>query len=72
MKKYALHPGNVRSKHDGDTHYISAGALMRLYKVSPLYVVVYDENLHSRYWDEYIHLFPREDGNYKLKETEGA
>jgi hypothetical protein len=33
--KYALHPGPVTSKSDGDRHFIDARTLARLYRVSP-------------------------------------
>jgi hypothetical protein len=69
--KYALHPGWIISKKDGDRHYISAGALIRLYKVKPTDCWIWSKEFNhvsigpSRpHFDK--HLFPREDGNYTL------
>lgn len=39
-KKFAVYPGNVKSKNDGDWHYINAPTLMRLYQVDPKECVV--------------------------------
>ena len=38
--KYALHPGPVTSKNDGDRHFIDAHTLARLYRVRPAECVV--------------------------------
>jgi hypothetical protein len=42
-KKYAIWPGWVGSKNDKDKHYISAGQLMKLYRVDPRECVVLTE-----------------------------
>ena len=34
-KVYAVYPGEVKSKTDGDVHYLSFHRLCRLYNVSP-------------------------------------
>lgn len=62
--KYALHPGYIVSRKDGDRHYISSGALIRLYKVKPTDCWIWSEGLTHIDFDK--HLFPREDGNYTL------
>jgi hypothetical protein len=65
LPKYALHPGYVISKNDGDEHYISAGQLARLYRLGPFeYCVWVEPNIYLRVWEDYIHLYPRYDGNY--------
>lgn len=66
-RKYALHPGWVRSKTDGDEHYISTVQLARLYELRPSEYIVW--GTASQYslmyrWDDYIHLYPRYDGDY--------
>jgi len=33
IKKYVVYPGFVRSRSDGDRHYVTSDMLMRLYKV---------------------------------------
>lgn len=35
MIKYIIMPGFVKSKNDGETHYISASKLIHLYGVNP-------------------------------------
>lgn len=34
-KKYVLCPGYIRSKYDGEDHFISSRALINLYRVNP-------------------------------------
>lgn len=66
---YAVHPGNVSSRNDGDRHYIGFDELIRLYGVSYKDCVLWDigrpETFFQRRWEDYVHLFPREDGNYQ-------
>lgn len=77
-KKYMIHPQFVISKTDGDEHFISARDLMRLYRVSALESVVCKNCQRQKHgscpyaWisPEYVHLFPRRDGNYELGEEE--
>ena len=70
MKKYIVVEDYVMSKTDGDTHFISAEKLMKLYKVKPEecriirfgsgdFVGLSDINLKT--------LRPRFDGNYSLE-----
>jgi hypothetical protein len=68
MVKYVIHPGWVWSKTDGDDHYITYGKLISLYKVSSHECVRYDNHGFSidRICDNYIHLFPRYDGDYQI------
>jgi len=68
--KYAIWPGYVISKTDGDRHFISAPQLMRLYGVAPHEcIVIHDwpEGYAGRReaYDKLIVLSPRSDGNYR-------
>lgn len=69
-KKYVLHPGNVDSQQDTDTHFISASQLARLYgvKMSDCTIVDYRRPLTyvGRDMDKYIHLYPH--SHYELPE----
>lgn len=62
MPKYALHPGHVISKMDGEEHYIGVYQLARLYELDEGEYIVW-KTLAYRY-DDYVHLYPRYDGNY--------
>ncbi len=69
VKRYVVHPGQMRSKTDGDMHWIGARDLMRLYGVSPDECFVVDEHRSaaSSGWDgrdDLIHLWPSYDGSY--------
>lgn len=67
MKKYAIYPGEVRAK-DGDIHYISAGKLMFLYGLNPADCIVIGNDNRGLNIGNLIKLYPRNDGNYKIKE----
>lgn len=67
---YILHPGFVRSRADGDRHFISAADLRRLYAVPPdaRCLVASDSGrlplgTYSSACD--VHLYPRSDGRYQ-------
>jgi hypothetical protein len=60
--KYALHPGPIMSRTDGQEHHISARALARLHRVPFEECIVWKEGYC---WHDYAHLYPRYDGNYK-------
>jgi hypothetical protein len=62
-KKYALHPGWVTSQQDGDFHFIGVSKLVRLYELRPD-EFIYWKNDYGRIWEDYIHLWPRDDGKY--------
>ena len=65
---YAIHPGFIISKNDGERHYISALELINLYKLKLGEYIIWDDNLPQTYLgknlDDYFHLYPRFDGNY--------
>jgi hypothetical protein len=65
---YAIHPGYVTSKNDGDLHYISTAQLVRLYRLRTSEYIVWDDKRPETYLgrnrEDYVHLYPRYDGNY--------
>lgn len=71
-KTVILYPGEIRSKNDGDIHFISAPYLIRLYRVLPTDdVITFDRKnpMHSieamnRYYPYAIHLHPLSSGEY--------
>jgi hypothetical protein len=65
LPRYALHAGYVTSINDGDEHYIGWLKLIRLYKLQPGEYCIWEppSNL-GRVCEDYIHLYPRADGNY--------
>lgn len=65
--KYLLCPGEIRSKNDGDLHYISARRLIELYGVDPRECTTDDRGLEGL-----IPLRPRYQGDYRewLKQIE--
>jgi hypothetical protein len=71
--KYAVYPGYVTSKNDGDRHWIGATELIRLYGVRIEECEIYEPAPwwpHSYYtWEKerlagLVELRPRYDGNY--------
>lgn len=79
--KYAVYPGPVKSRNDGDIHFIGAAQLMALYKVHPQECLVIhplplnpspEDVLENRRREhlatdyKLILLFPRFDGNYTI------
>lgn len=68
-KKYALHSGTVSSS-DGDLHEIKAHQLQILYQLDRNDCIIWDSrNSIGRNWDDYVHLYPRDDGNYITPEA---
>ena len=67
--KYAIHPDFITSRTDGDHHFIGVSELVYLYKLKPSEYIVWDSRRPETYLgldpDQYIHLFPRNDGNYR-------
>jgi hypothetical protein len=66
--KFALHGGYVRSRNDGDTHWVPAHRLIQLYELRPGEFIFWPRPGRSQgmdtIWDEYRHLAPRSDGRY--------
>jgi hypothetical protein len=72
--KYAVYPGEVESKSDGQLHYITAGELCMLYGVRRDECVIVMPRYYSHpYYKAFLEraskliaLRPRYDGNYTL------
>lgn len=70
-EKYLIVPGQVRSRSDGDTHYISAQELIRLYGVNPKECKIVEQQVLvnvdrlEKYYPGLIELRPRYDGKYR-------
>lgn len=62
-KKYAILPGYVFSRSDGDRHFITAKQLIQLYGVNPAECIEVGEGVD---WTGFIPLSPRDDGDYSL------
>jgi len=62
-KRYLVVPGWVRSRVDGDRHWIGAERLMRLYGVDPAECVISRGGMVGRH--ELRLLIPRADGRYR-------
>ncbi|RLJ03089.1 MAG: hypothetical protein DRP08_03940 [Candidatus Aenigmatarchaeota archaeon] len=72
-RKFIVFSGHVESKNDGETHYLSAEKVCRLYGLNPNApnVRLADIRRPETFLgcdDSYIRLFPRSDGNYKIEE----
>lgn len=66
-KKYLVVPGEVVSKTDGQTHFISPQELIRLYNVDKRdCVIVSPKSIAINTYRDLIKLTPREDGNYDI------
>ena len=65
MRRYVVHPGYVRSRSDGDLHYITYMRLINLFKVDPKLCVRFIEELH-RPQPLDTHLYPKYSGDYTL------
>lgn len=66
MKKYAIHPGWIISRNDGDRHFITFRQLCDLYDVDPKECFPWSDGAGLTE-SKYIHLYPRKDGNYARK-----
>ena len=74
MKKYLVIADYVRSKYDGDRHFITCNQLMRLYSVHKEECICLDNGDRSvppiRWYHErnpgLIELRPRYDGSYSI------
>jgi hypothetical protein len=65
LPRYALHGGWITSINDGDEHYVCSHDLIYLYKLKPgEYCLWIGSRNYGRVWEDYIHLYPRTDGNY--------
>ena len=66
-------PGYIRSRNDGDRHYINAKALVDLYQVKGKECITYvPGRMDPKKYASLIKLYPRHDGRYELpKEKKG-
>lgn len=68
MIKYVLRPGHVRSKSDGEVHFINAQRLAELYRVPLNECAVWDSRLplttNLKMHTGRLALHPRNNGNY--------
>jgi len=64
--RFAIHPGTVTSKNDGDRHYVTAHRLASLYQLKTGEWIVWHEKVSEKFynWNDYIHLYPSYEGNY--------
>ncbi len=76
--KYVLVPGHVRSRHDGDLHWIGVPTLAQLYGVKLRECVVYpdhDRAALQRQFDarhaDLVWLYPQVSGDYTLPTAPG-
>ena len=72
MKRYIVIPGYVKSKTDGDFHYISSDKLIRLFKVKPdecylMNLEDYERRKHMNQLKDLKVLSPQYDGDYSLE-----
>lgn len=67
MIKYAIHPGWVVSKNDGDNHYINYSQLIRLYGLNPNECINWEFDSIGRNPRNYKHFYPNYHGDYELE-----
>lgn len=62
LHRFVLKPGHINSVYDGETHWISAGQLIKLYQLHHNEFILWDK--HYRFQKSDILLTPLRDGNY--------
>jgi hypothetical protein len=62
-QRYVLYPGPVTCRKNGQSHFVGASTLARLYGIEMLDCVVFDPDPYNRTEDytECIHLYPQYD-----------
>jgi hypothetical protein len=70
--RYIVHSGYVKSKTDGDVHWVGFGQLCRLYGLQPHATDVFngDRCTNLKPLPDDIHLHPRVDGDYTLPKSQ--
>lgn len=63
--RYVLHPGYIKSKNDGEEHFIGGPKLARLYGVD-IRECVFGDMPGYQECDGDIHLWPQYNGDYSL------
>lgn len=70
-KRYLVCPGEVISKNDSEEHFVSATALISLYKVDRRECIIQNYAIpEKRYPKNLIRLRPKENGKYELPQGE--
>lgn len=68
MIKYALHPQIIHNTIDNKVYYIGYIELIKLYNLDSNDCILWDDNrpemVKDRNFNDYIHLYPKQDGNY--------
>jgi hypothetical protein len=67
MKKYLICPGQIKSKYDGNIHYIGEVQLISLYGVDPSDCLILGKEKRGigHETDKLIKLYPRYSGDYR-------
>lgn len=69
VRKYVLHPREIRSKSDGQIHWVGFMQLIELYGISPRLCIDASCNTgFCREIDLEINLYPRHDGKYRNRD----
>ena len=74
IKKYLCYGGNIKSRNDGDIHYIRSSVVALLYGVNPKECIMVDYSTPECWYKAYpkelldslVVLKPRSDGKYNL------
>lgn len=64
--RYVVHPGQVTSKTDGQTHYVGFRQLIELYGVARSECVNAETSYEAQWPRDAIHLWPDYRGNYEV------
>jgi hypothetical protein len=64
MKMFVLHPGEIISKNDGDTHFIDSRHLIACYGLHTRGEEILTYDPLKNYPTDAIHLYPLHEGNY--------
>jgi hypothetical protein len=67
MIKYVLHSGFVRSRNDGDIHWIPGYKLAQLYRLKPGSYFIWKDNTPYSTTLPHIDLYPDPTGVYSLE-----
>jgi hypothetical protein len=66
VKRAMVHPGKVRSRNDGDIHWVTGRDLIALYRLNPATTVIATpDNQTGLRQDDFDHYYPRVDGKYE-------